>query len=233
MTTTPDLLEIETSEMTKNYRASRHQIWKQLQARNQENRDRALQHGATSQQATEHANKLSRGEVGVFVWELLTRAHRDAAALFFERAPVSWAVQAEVLLASPEVPTLIDRTYPIVSWAQKINQITREVAETRQAMATATSDMLATFYGGASAAAAATARALGSVAEGAGSVAGGVGNAVGGFGDLARGLGTGLGRLPLALAAIGVAALTFGLVFATRKDEQQRIVRDSGPGSPQ
>ena len=106
MTATPDLLEIETSEMTKNYRASRHELWKQLQTRHQENRDRALQHGATPQQATEYANKFSRGEVGVFVWELLTRAHRDAAALFFERAPVSWAVQAEVLLTSPEVPTL-------------------------------------------------------------------------------------------------------------------------------
>ena len=222
MTATPDLLEIETSEMTKNYRASRHELWKQLQTRHQENRDRALQHGATPQQATEYANKFSRGEVGVFVWELLTRAHRDAAALFFERAPVSWAVQSEVLLTSPEVPTLIDRTYPIVSWAQKINQITREVAETRQKMEAATSDMLATFYGSAGAAAAATARALGSVAEGAGSVLGGVGNVVGGLGELAKGLGTGIGRLPLAIAAVGVAAVTVGVVLATRKHGNER-----------
>lgn len=224
MTATPDPLEIETSEATKAYRASRLELWKKIQAFHQENRDRALQHGATPTAASEYASKLSRGEVAVFVWELLTHAHRDAAALFFERAPASWAVQAEVLLGSSEIPALIDRTYPAVSWAQKVNQITREVAETRQKLEAATADMLATFYGSAGAAAAATARALGSVAEGAGSVLGGVGNVVGGLGELAKGLGTGLGRLPLAIAAVGVAAVTVGVVLATRKDGHERPI---------
>lgn len=206
--TTPDPLEIELSEETRSYRASRRALWTLLGQHHREDRDRALQHKASSEQATAYADARIRGEVATFLWDLLPHAHRDAAALFFERAPAGWIPRPELLLPLPLVLGLIDRSYSHVTWAQGINALTREYAEDKDRLEAHSRQVMERFFGSAGAAALAVGNGLGAVGTGVGAAVGGLGE---GFGALGRGLGAALQYLPLALAALGVGALGLGI----------------------
>lgn len=206
--TTPDPLELELSEETRNYRASRRELWTLLGQRHREDRDRALQHKASSEQATAYADTRMRGEVGAFLWDLLPHAHRDAAALFFERAPAGWIPRPEILLPLPIVPELIDRSYSQVRWAQGMNKLTREHAEDKERLEKHSRQVMESFFGSAGAAALAVGNGLGAVGKGVGTAVGGIGE---GFGALGRGLGAALQYLPHALAALGLGALGLGI----------------------
>lgn len=206
--TTPDPLEIELSEETRNYRASRRALWDLFGQHQREDRDRALQHKASSEQATAYADARIRGEIASFLWDLLPHAHRDAAALFFERAPAGWIPRPELLLPLPLVPELIERSYSHVTWAQGINALTREYAEDKDRLEAHSRQVMESFFGSAGAAALAVGNGLGAVGTGVGAAVGGLGE---GFGALGRGLGAALQYLPLALAALGVGALGLGI----------------------
>lgn len=209
MTAAPDPLELEQLPETKNYRASRLQVWTLLVDRHRQDRDRALQHGASSEQATKYADERMRGEVAVFLWDMLPHAHRDAAALFFEKSPAGWISMPEILLPLPLVPDLIARSYSKVLWAQGINQLTREYAEDRERLEKHSMQVMEGFFGSAAAAAVAVGNGLGAMGQGVGSAVGGVGE---GLGALGRGLGAALQYAPLALAALGLGAIGIGLV---------------------
>lgn len=206
--TTPSPIDLELLPETQNYRASRRQIWTLLGERHRQDRDRALQHGASSEQATKYTDERIRGEIAVFLWDLLPHAHRDAAALLFERAPAGWIARPELLLPLPLVPELIDRCYSQVQWAQGVNKLTREYAEDRERLEKHSREVMENFFGSAGAAAVAVGHGLGAVATGVGTAVGGIGE---GFGALGRGLGTALQYLPYALAALGLGALGLGL----------------------
>lgn len=213
----PDPIELELLPETKNYRASRREVWALLIDKHRQDRDRALQHGASSEQATNYTNGRNRGEIAVFLWDLLPHAHRDAAALFFERAPAGWIAKAEILLALPLVPELIDRTYSQVVWAQGINKLTREYAEDKERLEKHSRHVMESFYGSAGAAVQAIGNGLGAVGTGVGAAVGGLGE---GFGALGRGLGATLKYLPYALAALGVGALGLGVAKLTRDEKK-------------
>ena len=59
---TPDVLEMETSPETANYRKSRLEIWTQLHQKRDDYRASALKHGATKAQAEEAAGRDTRSE---------------------------------------------------------------------------------------------------------------------------------------------------------------------------
>ena len=219
MTAAPDPLELELLPETQNYRASRLQLWTELVQRHREDRDRALQHGATPEQATKYANERMRGELAVFVWDLLPHAHRDAAALFFEKSPAGWIQAPEILLPLPLVPDVIARSYSKALWAQGINQLTREYAEDRARLEKHSMQVMESFFGSAAAAAVAVGNGLGAVGQGVGTAVGGVGE---GIGALGRGLGAALQYLPLALAALGLGALGLGIakMSSPRNDDK-------------
>lgn len=219
MTQAPDPIELEQLPETQNYRASRLQVWALLVDRHRQDRDRALQHGASPEQATKYADERMRGEIAVFLWDLLPHAHRDAAALFFERSPAGWIKAPELLLPLPLVPDVIARSYSQVQWAQGTNQLTREYAEDKARLEKHSMQVMESFFGSTAAAAVAVGNGLGAVGQGVGSVVGGVGE---GFGALGRGLGAALQYLPLALAALGLGALGLGLakMSSPRNDDK-------------
>lgn len=213
MTTTPDPLELERLPETQNYRASRRQVWTLLAETHQHDRDRALQHHASPEQATQYADTRIRGEIAVFLWDLLPHAHRDATARFFEQGPAGWIPRPEILLPLPLVPALIDRSYSQVQWAQGINQLTREAAEDRARLEKHSIDVMERFFGSAGAAALAVGNGLGAMGQGVGTAVGGVGE---GIGALGRGLGAALEYVPLALAALGLGVIGIGVAHLSR-----------------
>lgn len=213
----PDPIELELLPETQNYRATQRQFWTMVAKKHQETRDRALQHKASPEQATKYAADNIRGEVAEFLWGLLPHAHRDAAALFFERAPAGWIAKPELLLPLPLVPELIDRSYSKVIWAQGMNKLTREYAEDRARLEKHSREMMEGFFGSAGAAAMAIGNGLGAVAGGVGSA---VGNVGAGIGALGRGVGTALEYLPYALAALGLGAIGIGIAKLATKDDK-------------
>jgi hypothetical protein len=125
----PDILEMETSAETANYRKSRLEAWAQIQQQRDDYIADARKHGASKQQAEEAAGRNARGAVRWLVGESLTHAPGDAAAKFVTTAPREWGARPELLLdADPVMPTLIARTFPVVTWAARVDTLTRQVA---------------------------------------------------------------------------------------------------------
>jgi hypothetical protein len=85
--TTPNVLEMETSPETANYRKSRLEIWAQIHKKRDDYRASALKHGATKPQADEAAGRDARSEVRWLVGELLTHAPGEHAAAFITSSP--------------------------------------------------------------------------------------------------------------------------------------------------
>ncbi|MEZ4437087.1 MAG: hypothetical protein R3F65_32220 [bacterium] len=124
----PGLLEMETLPQTANYRAERQQLWTTLRQKYEEYVARAQQHGASEAAAQEAAARSFRGEVNLFVGELLTHARKDDVAAFVLAAPREWGARGELLLADPAVPGLIGRSFPVGAWVDRYDEISRKVA---------------------------------------------------------------------------------------------------------
>ena len=125
----PGLLEMETSSQTKNYRADRLKLWQLLQAKHKESRETAIKHGATEAAADEYASRTLRGEINVFIDELLTHTRKLEVLNFIMAAPREWGLRGELLLgADPLVPSLIARSYPVAAWVEKVDALDLAVA---------------------------------------------------------------------------------------------------------
>lgn len=231
---TPNPLELEQLPETKNYRASRRQIWTLLEQEFRKARDEALQHRASSLQATQYAAKRIRGEVAVFLWDLLPHGHRDAVALFFEHAPAGWIPEPELLFGLPVVPDLIERSYSKVIWAQGNNKLTREYAEDREKLEKHAIAMMETYFGGVGTAVGALGNGLGKAVEGVGEAIGGVGEAIGGIGSgvggFARNLGTIVKYVPFALAAAALGVLGIAVARVSAELRERRPQQPALPG---
>lgn len=203
----PGVMEKETGPETKNYRASRHELWQALIASRKAYREQAMKHGAEAGAAIAASDKAIRGEVRIFVMEILTHATAEAARDFFERAPRSWGITTEVLLDEGRlVPDLIDRAYPHAQWAKDMDVLTRAVAEDDASWKAYALAGMATLGEAAKAAGEAAFEVAKDVGQGAGDL-------LSGGGDLLGGVGKGVGMLPLALGVAAVGVVTVALVL--------------------
>ncbi|PCC73185.1 hypothetical protein SAMN02745121_08208 [Nannocystis exedens] len=207
----PGVVEKEAGPETKKYRASRHELWQALSASRNAYREQAMKHGAEAGAAIAASDKAIRGDVRIFVMEILTHATAEAATAFFERAPRSWGITTEVLLDEGQlVPNLIDRAYPQAQWAKDMDVLTRAVAEDDASWQAYALAGMATLGDAAKTAGAAAFEVAKGVGEGVGE---GAGDLLSGGGDLLGGLGKGLGTLPIALGVAAVGVVTVALVL--------------------
>lgn len=213
----PGLLEMETSPMTKNYRDSRLQIWRQIQSRRADYEASAKRHGASETVAAEAAGRYVRGTVNQFIDELLTHLRKSDAIRFLTEAPRAWGLVSERLLdADPLVPSMIARSYPIPAWAERFDAVEKAVAEDNADWKVALAKRLETLGEAGLAATEHVFGAVEAVGEGLGEGLGGLGKGVGdGFGGFGRGLGTAL-IVSASVLSVG-AVIVGGLYFLRRR----------------
>lgn len=198
----PTLLEMETSATTKNYRVDRLKLWRQIQAQRREYVDDARRHGASYEAASQAADRHVRGEINVFLDELLTHSRVSRAAAFVMAAPREWGVRGELLLdTDPLVPNMIAASYPIAAWAGHVDSIERAVAEDQKSWGVWLGRRLEAVGQFGQEAAEHVFGAVGKVAEGVGQ----------GIGGLGQGLGGGFEKLG---ASLGTAAIVVSGVLA-------------------
>lgn len=205
----PDILDMETAPETANYRKSQLQAWGQIQRKYDDYIASAVKHGASKAQAEEAAGREARGSVRWIVGESLAHAPGEVAAKFVTAAPREWGTRAEILLdADPVVPALIARTYPVATWAAKVDTLTRQVAEDNAAWQGWVERMLPALvpFGVAN-------NAMSSIFGLVDNVGKGIGGLGEGIGDAASGFGKALSYLPLALGAVGLGAALLGLGY--------------------
>jgi hypothetical protein len=202
----PGLLEMETLPQTTNYRAERQKLWELIRQKHTEYVMRAQQHGASPTAAADAAGRSFRGEVNLFLGELLTHSRKDDVLAFLMNAPREWGARSELLLdADPLIPSLIARSFPVDAWADHFEEISKRVADDNKKWSTwltARLDQVGQTY------AETAARVFGVVET--------VGQDVGaGIGGLGQGLGGGLGSVGDGIGKavmIGVGALSVGAV---------------------
>lgn len=199
----PNLLEMETSAHTRYYRVDRLKLWRALQARRREYLDDARKHGATFEAASQAADRHVRGEINVFIDELLTHSRVSRAADFVMAAPREWGVRSELLLdADPLVPNMIAASYPLAAWAGHVDDLERAVAEDQKSWSAWLGRRLQAVGEFGQDAAEHVFGAVEKVAEGVGAGIGGLGQGIGGgFDKFAGSLGT------AAIVATGVLAV--------------------------
>lgn len=213
----PNLLEIETSAHTKNYRIDRLKLWRELQARRRKYLDDARKHGASYEAASQAADRHVRGEINVFLDELLTHSRVSKVAEFAMAAPRGWGVRSELLLdADPLIPNMIAASYPITAWAGHVDALERAVAEDQkswtawlgrrlEAVGQFGQEMAEHVFGAAETIAEGLGEGLGDLGQGLGEGVGGLGQGLGGgFDKFAASLGT--------AAIIAAGVLTVGVV---------------------
>ncbi len=222
----PDLNDL--TEQTKRYRAERLDLWKLIQKRRDEYVSSARQHGAAEQTAQEAAARHVRGDVRVFVDELLLHLREQQAGALVRTAPREWGVRTELLLdVDPLVPSYIAQSFPVAAWTAQIDQAEREAV--RLALAERDADWTPWLFQrlervgevGASTvehvfgAVGAVGEGLGSIGEGLGEGLGGLGKGAGeGLGGIGRGLGDGL---RVALGVLGVGVVVIGGIWILRR----------------
>ncbi|MFZ6184889.1 hypothetical protein [Nannocystis pusilla] len=124
----------DMAEQTKGYRAHRLALWKHLQKKRDEYVSSARQHGASEEVAQEAAARHMRGEVRVFVDDLLLHLREREADAFVRAAPREWGVRTELLLdVDPVVPSYVAQSYPIPEWTIKLDVAEREAVALAQA----------------------------------------------------------------------------------------------------
>ena len=205
----PNVLDMETSPETVNYRKSRLDIWTQIKKKHDDYLASAMKYGATKAQAEEAAGRDARSEVRWLVGELLTRAQGKYAAEFVMAAPREWGMRAEILLGvDPVVPDLIARAYPVATWAAKLDTLTKQVAADDATWQAWVERMLPALlpFGVPSDAM----RSIFGLVDNVGAGIGGVGK---GLGDAASGFGRALEQLPWALGALGIGAAIVGVGY--------------------
>jgi hypothetical protein len=219
----PDLQEM--TEQTKRYRAERLDLWELLQKKRDEYVSSARQHGASEHTAQEAAARHMRGEVRVFVDELLLHLREQTAGAFVKAAPREWGVRTELLLdVDPLVPGYIAQSFPVVAWTAQIDAAEREAV--RLALAQRDADWtpwlqrrLERVSEVGAGAAEHVFGAVGEVGKGLGEGIGGLGKGLGeGAGGLGKGLGEGLGdALKIAVGVLSVGAVVIGGIWILRR----------------
>lgn len=219
----PDLEEM--AEQAKRYRAERLVLWKLLQKKRDEYVSSARQHGASEQTAQEGAARYMRGEVRVFVDDLLLHLREQTAGAFVRAAPREWGVRTELLLdVDPLVPSYIAQSFPVPAWTVQIDVAEREAV--RLALAERDADWTPWLWRRLDRVGEVSANAVehvfgavGEVGKGLGEGIGGLGKGVGeGAGGLGKGLGEGLGdALKIAVGVLSVGAVVIGGIWILRK----------------
>lgn len=213
---TPDVLEMENSPETANYRKNRLMLWETIIAAYKDYIadgmkvvDAAKEKGATSPTEADvqaAAGVHVRGEIRALCTDLLTRAPIETIVRFLERAP-DWSDASERLITdttqNAALVDLITSAYPHRTWAKKMDALSKQLA----ADATSWSAWV-TNWSDEFGAAARTA------IQGAGEALGGAGKALGGFG---AGLGKLLEWAPYILAGATVLGVTTVIAVAARK----------------
>ncbi len=221
----PNVLDVEMSPETVNYRKSRLDIWTKLKQRRDDYLASAMKHGATKPQAEEAAGRDARSEVRWFIGDLLTHAQGKHAAAFITAAPREWGTRAEILLdADPAVPDLIARTYPAITWAAKLDTPTQQIAAddaTWHGWIERILPALAPFG--------LPATAMTSIFGVVDHVGAGIGDLGSGLGDAASGFGRALGYLPLALGALGLGAAVLGVGYLLARRTDPPRMREALP----
>lgn len=212
----PNLLEIETSAHTKNYRADRLKLWRTIQARRRDYLEDARRHGASYEAASEAADRHVRGDINMFIDELLTHSRVSRAVEFVMAAPREWGPRSELLLdADPLVPNLIAASYPITAWAGHVDHLGRAVAEDHKSWSVWLGRRLEAVGQFGEEAVAHVFGATAKVAEGLGEGLGGLGKGLGeGFGGLGAGLGT---AAVVAAGVLAVGAVVIGGIWVLRR----------------
>ena len=213
---TPNVLDMELSPETANYRKSRLMLWQTILASytdyvadGMKVVQAAKAKGASSPSDADvlaAAAKHIHGEIRALVSDLLTRAPIEAIVPFLETAP-DWADASERLITDPPqnkaTVELIESSYPHRTWAKKMDALQKQVA----ADAASWSGWVAGWSEEFGAAAK-------GVLKGAGDAASGLGSALGGLG---QGLGTLLRWVPYLVAGATVLGVSTVIVVAARK----------------
>ena len=212
----PGLVEMETSAQTKNYRDSRLALWRLLQSKRDEYEETAKRHGASETAAAEAAGRHVRGEVNLFVDELLTHLRKSDAILFITAAPRSWGLVSERLLdTDPLVPGLIARSFPVPAWADRIDAVEKAIADDRDDWRSWLGQRLDRLGEAGLAATEHVFGAVEAVGQGVGAGLSGLGQGVGdGLGGVGRGLGT---ALVVTASVLSVGAVVVGGLYLLRR----------------
>ena len=172
---TPDILEMENSPETANYRKSRLMLWEKILAAHKDYLEDAKKAGATDEQARRGAGKSVRGEVRALCSDILTRAPVEAIVKFLGTTR-DWVDETENLITDPKANAamveLIASSYPHRTWAKRIDLITKMVAEDDKSWSKWVGDW-----------AEEVGSLAGNVAKGAGEAVGGLGKVIGAFGS--------------------------------------------------
>lgn len=212
----PGLLEMETSPHTTNYRDNRLALWKKLQTSRDDYEQSAKRNGATEIASAEAAGRHIRGEVNVFLDELLTHLRKSDAVTFITAAPRGWGLVSERLLdVDPLIPGLIARSFPIPAWADHIDAVEKAVADDRDDWRVWLIKRLERLGDAGLAASEHIFGAVEAVGQGLGQGLGGLGQGLGdGLGGAGRGLGT---ALVVAAGVLSVGAVVVGGLFLLRR----------------
>lgn len=212
----PNVLDMELSPETANYRKSRLMVWqtiiasyKDYVADGMKVVEEAKSKGASSPSEADvlaGAAKYIRSEVRALVSDLLTRAPVEAIVPFLGNAP-NWADASERLITDPPqnqaIVELIESSYPQRTWAKKMDALQKQVAADDASWSQWAARWGEEFGDSAR-----------NVLKGAGDAASGLGSALGG-------LGQGLGKLfqwaPYLLAGATVLGVSTVIVVAARK----------------
>lgn len=111
------------------WRNSRLALWSKIRER----RDADFASAArftSADKARDYAMQRARGEVQIFLAEVLRRASATGAAQFLTEAPFGWYDRPEILLDTGElIPRLIRRSYPSVTYAAKLQELEKQKAK--------------------------------------------------------------------------------------------------------
>ena len=208
-------------EQTPKYRAARLELWQLLRKKRDEYVSAARQHGASDEAAHTAAARHIRGDVRVFVDELLIHLREQHAGAFVQAAPREWGVRTELLLdVDPLVPNYIAQSWPVAAWTGQLDAAEREAV----ALALAARDadwtpwLTRRLERLGDVGASATEHvfgAVGAVGQGLGEAVGGLGKGLGdGIGGVGQGIG---GALKIAAGVVSVGAVVIGGIWLLRR----------------
>lgn len=127
-----DILEMENSPETANYRKNRLMLWETIIASYKDYLADAKKAGASDEQALRGAGKHVRAEVRMLCSDILTRAPIEAIVKFLETTR-DWVDESETLITDPKANAalveLITSSYPHRTWAKRIDVVTKIVAQ--------------------------------------------------------------------------------------------------------
>ncbi|MCY0994788.1 hypothetical protein OV203_47115 [Nannocystis sp. ILAH1] len=211
----PGLLEMETLPPTTNYRAERQKLWELLRQKRDEYVARAQQYGATPAAAAEAAGRSFRGEVNLFLGEVLTHSRKDDVLAFLMDAPREWGARSEVLLdADPLIPSLVARSFPVGAWVDRYEEISKRVADDNKQWSIWLAARLEQVGQTGAAVADRVFGVVETVGQGVGEGVGGLGKGLGGlFGSVGEGLGK---AVMIGVGVVSVGAVVVGGIYLLR-----------------